>query len=174
MKIYLNIEAETPSDLAEALAQLGQMAIPATLPRSYPAEVPAPVNQKVAEPASPVAEEPKKTRGRPAKAAAEAKPENPTTAASGGEPAATSAAPSEPPALTFDEVRGMIIDLLNDWTAAKPDDPDIRKKVLSPMLDWLGHEKLSQIELKDFGGALALVEESRAKLAAYTGGNPKE
>ena len=142
----------------------------------FPGDVSATVveaEQKAAELAKSTApaEEPKKPRGRPAKAVAEAKPA-PEPEAAQAEPDPTKAV--EPPALTFDEVRGTIIDLLNDWTAAKPDDPDVRKKVLSPLLDKLGYEKLSQIEPAKFEQALALVEESRAELAAYTGGNPEE
>jgi hypothetical protein len=101
---------------------------------------------------TPAAEEPvKKTRG---KAAPKEEPK-------------VEAKPEEPPAITFDEIKALIIDVLNDWTDAAKEDPEIRVKKLKPILSALGAEKLSQIDPSKFNQVQGLVDESRKELAEF-------
>lgn len=160
MKIFLNIEAETPAELATALYSLGSMA------GRVEVAGPAPVDKVVdAEPV--VAEEPKKTRGK-AKPTVETAPQN-TAAAVGGEVASSSTAAEtdEPAAITHEEVRNQIIDLLNDWSAAAKDNPAIRTDTLGPLLKKLDAEKIGGITPDKYKLVPGLVAESRAALKAY-------
>lgn len=121
-----------------------------------------------AEPAVP----PKTPRGKgkaaEAKPTAETAPPN-TDAVAGGEAASssTAAATDEPPAITHQEVRDQIIDLLNDWSAAAPDQPTIRTDVLGPLLKPLDAEKIGGITPDKYASVPGLVDESRVKLKAY-------
>lgn len=95
-------------------------------------------------------------------------PQN-TAASVGGEVASSSTAEAEPPAITAEEARNQIIDLLNDWSEAKPDDPEIRVKTLGPLLEKLGAAKIGAIDPKKYKLIPGLVDDSRAELVAYKG-----
>jgi hypothetical protein len=123
-------------------------------PAAIPASIP-----------TPAAEEPaKKTRG---KAAPKAEPAAETVAEAPKEEPKVEAKPEEPPAITFDEIKALIIDALNDWTDAAKEDPEIRVKKLKPILSALGAEKLSQIDPSKFNQVQGLVDESRKELAEF-------
>lgn len=64
-------------------------------------------------------------------------------------------------ALTKDDVKAMILDLLNAMVAKYPDDPDIRTKTLKPVLDRLGAEKISLIDEAKYGDVPKLLAEIR-------------
>jgi hypothetical protein len=114
---------------------------------------------------TPAAEEPvKKTRG---KAAPKAEPVAETAVEAPKEEPKVEAKPEEPPAITFDEIKALIIDVLNDWTDAAKEDPEIRVKKLKPILSALGAEKLSQIDPSKFNQVQGLVDESRKELAEF-------
>lgn len=178
MKIFLNIEADNPLDLAAALQSLGSMAQKALfVPFVSPAgEAGGSATPGQSEPTSPAVEEPKKTRGRPKGDAKASAPES-------APPAVVEAKPDVKP-VTFDEVKASIIDLLNDWTMAMPKDvgpeattvvdgrtikvAEIRTTILSEMLPKLGASgKISTIPEESFAKVQGLIDESREKLAEY-------
>lgn len=66
--------------------------------------------------------------------------------------------------LTEDQVRNLIIDLLNEAQAANAEDPDARTKTLKPLLDKLGAQKISLIPLTEYPRVPGLIAEARAAL----------
>lgn len=75
--------------------------------------------------------------------------------------------PADPPAITFDEVKKLILDHLNDWTAAAPSDKDIRMTVLKPLLKALDAQKIKEIDPARFKEVAGVIDESAAKLAEF-------
>lgn len=176
MKIFLNIEADNPLDLATALQALALMTAQNAL------SIPSVSSAGEAVSGLATAEEPKKSRGRP-KAEAKASAPEPEPAAESAPPAVVEAKPDVKP-VTFDEVKASIIDLLNDWTEAMPKDvgpeattvvdgrtikvAEIRTTILSEMLPKLGASgKISTIPEESFAKVQGLIDESREKLAEY-------
>jgi hypothetical protein len=179
MKIYLNIEAESPQEMSAVLQGLAGIGVAAV---NGPGELQVASVVAAADPAA--ADEPKKTRGRP-KADVKTPAAEPEPAAP-SEPAAREPVETKPDVkpITFDEVKASIIDLLNDWTEAMPKEvgpetttvvdgrtikvAEIRTTILADMLPKLGASgKISTIPEESFGKVQALIDESREKLAEY-------
>lgn len=74
---------------------------------------------------------------------------------------------AEPPAVTMEEVKKMILDHLNEWTEAAPADKDVRIKVLGPLLKALGSEKIKEIDPARFKEVAGLIDESNEALAKF-------
>lgn len=72
---------------------------------------------------------------------------------------------SEQPALTENDVRNSIIDLLNEAQAKFPDDADIRTKTLKPLLEKLGAPKISSIPMTEYPRVAGLLAEVRQQMA---------
>lgn len=173
MKIFLNIEAETAHELSAALADLAAK-IGSVNTAAPPVAEPQVQADSTGNP-PPAAEEPKKTRGKAkapdAKPVEEAKDKPKADWADDSNAQAALAEVSEgndePPAITPEEVRNQIIDLLNDWSEAAPADTEIRVKTLKPILTALDAEKIGAIDPSKYHLVPGLVDDSRAALAEF-------
>lgn len=70
------------------------------------------------------------------------------------------------PALTENDVRNAIIDLLNEAQAKFPADADVRTKTLAPILSALGAQKISLIPMTEYPRVAGILAKARADMDA--------
>lgn len=73
---------------------------------------------------------------------------------------------ADTPAMTENDVRNAIIDLLNEAQAKFPDDADVRTKTLAPILKALGAEKISKIAATEYARVPGILADARAAMDA--------